>query len=87
MYDSMQRAVEELKKVDEGLFYHATVQRDPRKMTKEEQEELKPLKGPAKNAKAARIEGLFPREMRLPTDTPRTAGWDHGWKAPKSDAT
>lgn len=87
MYDRMTHALAELEKVDAGLFYEATITRDPRKLTKDEAEELKNLKGPARNAAAARIEGLFPREMRLPTDTPRTAGWDHAWKAPSPDGS
>ena len=26
-----------------------------------------------------KYERLFPREMRLPTDTPGKGGWDYGW--------
>ena len=26
-----------------------------------------------------KYELLFPREMRLPTDTPGKGGWDYGW--------
>ncbi|KAK0456133.1 hypothetical protein EV421DRAFT_1750632 [Armillaria borealis] len=28
----------------------------------------------------ARIHGLFPREMRIPTDTPSRSGWNYEWK-------
>lgn len=27
-----------------------------------------------------KFEGLFPREMRLPTETPGNKGWDYDWK-------
>ncbi|GAA6056874.1 hypothetical protein JCM3770_005121 [Rhodotorula araucariae] len=30
----------------------------------------------------ARLEGLYPREMRVPTELPGAQVWDHDWKAP-----
>jgi len=27
-----------------------------------------------------RLPGLFPREMRPPTDTPAIGGWKHDWR-------
>ncbi|KDQ14023.1 hypothetical protein BOTBODRAFT_33137 [Botryobasidium botryosum FD-172 SS1] len=81
LYDNMRRAMDELEKTDEYLFTQANLQRDPRGLTKGEIETLKGLKGAAKKAAEARIEGFFPRELRIPTDTPRKAGWDHSWKA------
>ncbi|KAH9897942.1 hypothetical protein C8Q73DRAFT_378614 [Cubamyces lactineus] len=42
-----------------------------------ETELLKKLKGPEKKAVEARIRGLFPRELRIPTDTPPKNGWTY----------
>lgn len=83
MHARMKHAVEELEKVDGRLYHWATVPRDPRRLIKPEAEALKAVKGAAKKALEARIEGLFPREMRAPTDSPSRAGWDHAWKPPQ----
>ena len=35
-----------------------------------------------KRAQTMRIPGLFPRDLRAPTETPRNVVWNHNWKAP-----
>lgn len=35
-----------------------------------------------KKAQTMRIPGLFPRDLRAPTETPRNVIWNHDWKAP-----
>lgn len=82
MHARMQEAVEELRGVDARLFQWATVPRDQRRLIKPEAEALKGTKGSVRKALEARIEGLFPRELRVPTDTPSVNGWDYDWKPP-----
>jgi large subunit ribosomal protein L40 len=82
MHARMQEAVEELKNVDDRLFHWATVPRDQRRLIKPEAEALRGARGSVRKALEARIEGLFPRELRVPTDTPSTSGWDYDWKPP-----
>lgn len=82
MHTRMQEAVEELKEVDDRLFHWATVPRDQRRIIKPEAEALRGTKGSMRKALEARIDGLFPRELRVPTDTPSVSGWDYEWKQP-----
>ncbi|KAF8308422.1 hypothetical protein DL93DRAFT_2086909 [Clavulina sp. PMI_390] len=82
MHRRMEEAVEELKEVDDRLFHWATVPRDQRRLIKPEAEALRGTKGSVRKALEARIEGLFPRELRVPTETPSTTGWDYDWKPP-----
>lgn len=86
MHARMKEAVEELEKVDKKLFHWATIPRDQRRLIKPEAEALKGTKGSVRKALEARIEGLFPRELRVPTDTPSVNGWDYDWKPPGSSA-
>jgi large subunit ribosomal protein L40 len=83
MHARMKDAVEELAKVDERLFHWATVPRDPRRLIQPEAEALRGVRGSARKALEARIEGLFPRELRLPTDSPSLNGWNEEWKPPQ----
>jgi large subunit ribosomal protein L40 len=83
----MHEAVDQLKEVDERLFHWATVPRDQRRVIKPELEALRGTKGPVRRALEAKIEGLFPREMRLPTDTPSIGGWNHDWKPRQAPVT
>ncbi len=83
LLDKMRVAVEELKQVDKKLFYWATIPRDPRRTTQPEAEALRGTKRSVRKALEARIEGLFPRELRTPTETPSVRGWDDGWRPPK----
>lgn len=83
-FECMRRAMEELEKEDPYLFKEANRVEDPRKLSSSELEKLKTLKGAEKKAMMSRLPGLFPRELRLPTDTPPRSGWDYDWKSPSS---
>ena len=83
----MRDAVEKLKEVDERLFFWATVPRDVRRVSKAEMEALKGTKGPVRRALEAKIEGLFPRETRIPSDTPSSKGWNYEWTPPSSPSS
>ena len=81
-FESMRKAMIELEKVSPRLAHEANVQDDPRSRTEAEMALLKNLRGSEKLAAEGRIRGLFPREMRIPTDTPSRDGWNHDWKPP-----
>lgn len=74
-YRRMQEAEEVLREISPKLYAEANKEEDPRSRSSEEMETLKGLKGLEKKAYEARIQGLFPREMRPPTDTPSRTGW------------
>ena len=73
-----------LEKLDPVLYKEANRVEDPRKPTAKDLEALKTMKGAEKKAMEGRLPGLFPREFRIPTDTPPRSGWDYEWKAPSS---
>lgn len=81
-FDRMKAAMDDLEKTDPKRYRMATSKPDPRKMEKELQEELKQYRGIDRRALEARIEGLFPRELRIPTDTPSRDGWNYEWRPP-----
>jgi large subunit ribosomal protein L40 len=81
-FDCMKRAMDDLEKTDPNLYRIATTKADPRKTEPEVQEELKQYRGVERRALEARIEGLFPRDLRIPTDTPSRDGWNYDWKPP-----
>jgi large subunit ribosomal protein L40 len=81
-WNSMHRAMEELRLFDQDRFDQVNVLEDPRVRIPEQEAQIKLLKGPERQFIAGRIRGLFPREMRIPTSTPSRAGWDHGWRSP-----
>ncbi|KAG9097983.1 hypothetical protein FRC06_006943 [Ceratobasidium sp. 370] len=81
-YESMVRAIEVLRKLDPVSYAEATRGVDSRRLSEAERERIKGMKRAARKKAESRIEGLFPREMRIPTDTPRRDGWNHGWTAP-----
>ncbi|KAG8862804.1 hypothetical protein FRB96_000814 [Tulasnella sp. 330] len=83
-HDSMKNAMDKLKKLDRRLYDIAVAKVDPRGILPDDAEDLKPLKGPARRFWLSRVQGLFPREMWIPTDTPRKNGWSYEWKAPPS---
>ena len=64
---------------------------DPRMRTEEETNLLRSLRGMERMVAEARIEGRvrgqFPRELRIPVDTPSRDGWNHDWKPPVAKAT
>lgn len=68
-YRSMRSAIDLLKETDEGLFEMAT---GGKKFQNVDQ----------KMRTNARLEGLVPRELRMPMERPGTDMWDKDWKAP-----
>ena len=76
----MTDAMETLRTLDKRLYAGANVEEDPRVRTEAEVELAKTLKGPEKKALESRIRGLFPRELRIPTDTPPRDGWNYQFK-------
>ncbi|KAG8926303.1 hypothetical protein FRC02_008984 [Tulasnella sp. 418] len=83
-YESMKNALDKLQELDPQLYEIATARVDQKGILPDDAAELKTLKGPAKKLYQSRIQGLFPREMKIPVDTPRREGWDYAWKAPQS---
>ncbi|KZV93762.1 hypothetical protein EXIGLDRAFT_588106, partial [Exidia glandulosa HHB12029] len=79
-WDSMHAAMSELRSFDYDRFVEANTVEDPRARPPAEQVLLKNLKGPERQFIEGRIRGLFPREMRIPTNTPSRAGWNHAWR-------
>ncbi|CAE6420482.1 unnamed protein product [Rhizoctonia solani] len=80
-YESMRKAVEVLKELDPVSYAEATRGVDSRRLSEAERERMKEMKRGARKKAESRVEGLFPREMRMPTDTPSRNGWNHGWTA------
>ncbi|KAH9949375.1 hypothetical protein B0H21DRAFT_728683 [Amylocystis lapponica] len=75
----MVNAMEVLRELDSKLYLEANKGEDPRARSQEEQELVKTLKGAEKKVVEARIRGLFPRELRVPTETPSRTGWNYEW--------
>lgn len=75
----MKEAMDVLLQLDPVLYKEANKQEDPRVRTQIEHELAQTLKGPEKRAMEARIRGLFPRDLRAPTDTPSRDGWNYDW--------
>lgn len=79
-FECMKKAMEELEKIDTRLYMEANRQEDPRARTTAEMQLAKSLRSSELRALEARIRGLFPRELRIPTDTPPLSGWKYEWK-------
>ncbi|KAL0580701.1 hypothetical protein V5O48_001342 [Marasmius crinis-equi] len=82
-FNCMKEAMDELSKIDSHLYYEANKPSDPRVRTQEDQQAMKSMKAPEARAYDARIRGLFPREMRIPTDTPSRNGWNYDFNPVK----
>jgi large subunit ribosomal protein L40 len=82
-FERMRDAMAELETLSPVLFREANLVEDPRRRSEAEVEAMKTMKTNEKKAFEGRIRGLFPREMRIPTDTPPTTGWNHDWAPPK----
>ncbi|KAG7099825.1 hypothetical protein E1B28_001634 [Marasmius oreades] len=76
-FDCMKKAMDELAKIDSHLYYEANKPSDPRVRTPEEQQLMRTMKVSEARAFDSRIRGLFPRELRIPTDTPSRTGWNY----------
>lgn len=78
-FNCMRDAMELLADIDPHLHYEANKKEDIRERTAPEQEVAKGMKITEQRALDARIRGLFPREIRVPTDTPSKNGWNYKW--------
>lgn len=79
-FKCMQEAMDTLYELDPKLFSEANKEEDPRVRSPQEIQLLKSLKGQEKKAIESRIRGLFPRELRMPSDTPSRDGWRYDWQ-------
>ncbi|KAF5352670.1 hypothetical protein D9756_005836 [Leucocoprinus leucothites] len=78
-FESMRKAMEELEKIDTRLYMEANRQEDPRARSEAERQLAKTLRSSELRAVEARVRGLFPRELRVPTETPPPSGWNYEW--------
>ncbi|OSX67019.1 hypothetical protein POSPLADRAFT_1164299 [Postia placenta MAD-698-R-SB12] len=78
-FQCMQTAMETLRQVDPKLYLEANKEEDPRARSKAQAELAKTLRVPERKALESRVRGLFPRELRIPTDTPSRDGWNYDW--------
>ncbi|EIW87112.1 hypothetical protein CONPUDRAFT_79275 [Coniophora puteana RWD-64-598 SS2] len=83
----MREAMEELARVDVGLYQEANRAEDPRRRGVQEEEAMKGASEVERRAVDSRARGLFPRELRIPTDTPPRDGWTYEWKPFKRPQT
>jgi large subunit ribosomal protein L40 len=81
-FECMKRAMDDLEQTDATLYRIATSKPDPRAVDQETAESLKEYRGAERRALEARVEGLFPRDLRIPTDTPSRDGWNYDWTPP-----
>ncbi|KWU47529.1 hypothetical protein RHOSPDRAFT_24017 [Rhodotorula sp. JG-1b] len=72
-YNAMRHAVDFLEETDKSLWEKAV---GGKKYQNVDQS----------GATNARLEGLVPREMRVPTELPAGKMWDYEWKAPQQQA-
>jgi len=72
--------MQELEEIDPVLFKEANRREDPRARSMVEMEVLKDCSTAERRAIESRVRGLFPRELKVPTDTPSKEGWLHEWK-------
>jgi large subunit ribosomal protein L40 len=80
----MHAAMRELERAH-PLWYAAAARPppDPRAVPAADEAEFRTYRGPARLAVEARsVEGFFPREMRVPVDTPPRDGWRYDWAPP-----
>ncbi len=78
-FNCMNQAMEELAELEPHLYFEANKKEDLRERTPAEQAVGSKMKLTEQRALDARIRGLFPREMRVPTDTPSKNGWNYNW--------
>jgi large subunit ribosomal protein L40 len=79
-FECMKKAMETLERIDSRLYMEANKQEDPRARTATEMQLAKTLRSSELRAVEARVRGLFPRELRVPADTPPLSGWSYEWK-------
>lgn len=82
-FECTRAAMTELERHHPAWYRAAKVKVDPRGVSEEEETEFKQYRGAARMAVEARsIEAFFPREMRVPVDTPPRDGWQYEWVPP-----
>lgn len=79
-WDSMHRAMEELRLFDYRRYLEINNVEDPRVRSDEDTALLKTIRGQERNVIEGRIRGLFPRELRAPTNTPSHRSWNYEWR-------
>lgn len=79
-FAQMKKAMDVLGGLDLRLYHEANRRDDPRARSAEEMEFIKKSKVSEIRAMEGRIHGLFPRELRIPTETPSRTGWKYAWK-------
>jgi large subunit ribosomal protein L40 len=77
----MKEAMEELERVDKTLYTSANKEEDPRARSVVESELSRTMKTSEIRILEGRVRGLFPRELRIPADTPSKDGWNYNWKS------
>jgi large subunit ribosomal protein L40 len=80
-FECMKNAMDVLRQVDLRLYMEANKKDDPRVRSPDEVQMLKTMRASEIRAMESRIRGLFPRELRIPVDTPSRTGWKYEWKA------
>lgn len=80
-FECMKKAMDVLHEIDPRLYMEANRPEDPRARSAAEMTMRKSMKASELRAMEARIRGLFPRELRIPTETPSRTGWKYEWKA------
>ncbi|KAJ2912482.1 hypothetical protein MD484_g7932, partial [Candolleomyces efflorescens] len=79
-FERMREAMDELYKLDQTLYMEANRADDPRAKSEQEMEMMKKMKMLEVRTLEARVPGLFPRELRIPTETPPRDGWNYEYK-------
>jgi large subunit ribosomal protein L40 len=79
-FAKMEEAMDELYRLDSRLFLEANRSDDPRAKSAQEMELAKKLKMSEVKTLESRIPGLFPRELKVPTETPSRTGWNYEYK-------
>lgn len=80
-FECMRTAMDKLKELDLRLYMEANKKEDPRARSLEEKQMMKTMRASEIRAMEARLRGLFPRELRIPTDTPSRTGWKYEWQS------
>ncbi|EAU92263.1 hypothetical protein CC1G_00482 [Coprinopsis cinerea okayama7 len=73
----MKEAMDELYHLDTRLYMEANKADDPRARSQAEMAMAKTLSVADYKVLDGRIRGLFPRELKIPTDTPSREGWNY----------
>jgi len=80
-FECMKTAMDKLRELDLRLYMEANKKEDPRVRSQEEKQMMKTMRASEIRAMEARLQGLFPRELRIPTDTPSRTGWKYEWQS------